>query len=250
MDEIRATLGTIGVAAGRYEPEAEFRVPARGKKGGAGRGAAIGAAIGAGIVASLGEGCVGMGCGVFALALPPAAFLGAVAGGINGMAKAEDAAVVDAARVQLDRAASEAKTQAQVEIRDRVFRGASAKTDRNFVLLTEQGPLTADAKPSYQALVGQDIDTVLELRVMTLGLAGEWAVNPRTAPEVSVQIRLVRVRDDEEIYANTFGCCAAQGGRQRKFPYWAREGAKPFRGELKTVYRRLARDIVWEMFLE
>ena len=98
-EDIRTRLGTIGVVSGRFAPEVELYLPAKGAGGGAGRGAALGAgrSVKYGTVGgcSMGGSGIAFFCSLglalgLALAVP-----GALVGGVYGAIAAEPAEKVE-----------------------------------------------------------------------------------------------------------------------------------------------------------
>lgn len=249
-EQVRAQLGTIGVVSAPFVPEAEFQTPARGAASGAGRGVATGAAkgfeFGAGLgCAGGGGGGIGAaGAGIICLGSWLAGgIIGTVVGGLGGAATAEPAATVEEAETALKKALADLNIQEAMQ--DRVLQVARQQTRHPLVLLTDPSPTTRDEEISYSSLTREGIDTVLEVSVPTLGLAGKWGVNPPLVLVMAVRTRLISVVDDAVLYDSTL----EYGGRKLTFTEWAVDEARPFREELGHAYQSLAEKIVEELFL-
>lgn len=265
-EEVRAKIGTIGVVSARFNPEAEFQTPAKGRVSGAGRGAARGAAMGA-----LGGAAIGALCLVMApICMPVGAVvggtIGAPIGTVYGATTALPAKTVEEAEVALKNALSDLKIQETM--RDHVFQAAH-QTHYHFVLLADPGPtaihplgsslITTGIIPeevNYGLLSERGIDTVLEVSVTTVGLgefvrtnrcvtAHPWGVNVPVAQCVSAHARLIRIADGTVLYSHAF-VYISEG---RKFAEWASNNAQLFREEFDRGYQNLAGQIVDQLFL-
>jgi len=230
-EEIRAQVGTVGVISPRLSPEASVEGPTAGKGTGAAKGAGLGAAY------MLGGGATSGHPLTFALgiALTP---VGALVGGIYGAGAAEPASAVQEAERTLKKAVAELK--AQEAMRDLVLEVARSETRYQFVSLAEHDPLASEG-----------IDTILEVSVPALGLAGPVGVNPPVAVVVEACAKLIRIGDGAELYAlppkDAHPLLFVSPGR--RFVEWAAEDARLFREELDRAYRTLAEKIVDELFL-
>ena len=94
-------------------------------------------------------------------------------------------------------------------------------------------------------MVSQGVDSILEISVLTVGLTGDWDVNPSLAMAITGRTRLIRAQDGTEIHASTL----AQNGGMRMFTEWAADDARLFREELDRGLQNLAEEIVREYFL-
>lgn len=241
-EQMRAQFGTIGVVSARFIPEAEFRDPARGWAGGAGRGAALGAGRTVGTAFEIGV--HGRELGVLIMALGIAlAPVGALVGSVVGGATAEPAAKVEEAEAALKNALAALKIQEG--IRDRVLQVARDDARRRFVLLPELGPDSPGEEVPYPSLASEGIDTVLEVSVPSLGLAGEWTVNPPLTLVLAVRSRLIRVADGTVLDAHAL----AYRSEQRVLSEWGANNAQPFHDALDRAYQSLAEKIVEDLFL-
>ena len=89
-------------------------------------------------------------------------------------------------------------------------------------------------------LAGEEVDTALEIQVISATLAGKEGVNPPMALCVEAEARLLRARDGQEIYS----CPIHYRSQERKYVQWAAHDAQLFRQELQTCYRELGTIIV------
>jgi hypothetical protein len=164
-------------------------------------------------------------------------------GGIVGAAMAAPAATIDEAEATLRGALAE--WNPQEALRDRVVAMAQRQTRYPMVLLPTQDSPAPYAHVDYRSLTGEGVDTVLEVAVHQLALAGAWTPNPPLAVVLTVRTKLVRVVDGKDLYAHTLDYQSAP----RKFTEWAANNAQPFRDELDQAYAVLAEKIVEEVFL-
>jgi hypothetical protein len=239
-EQVRAQVGTVGVASLGVIPGSALEGPTSGKWSGAAKGAGLGArnmllgglVMAAGVsFASGGAGAL-VGGAILALAigLTPVA---ALVGGIYGAVAAEPADKVKAAEAALKSAFTDLKVQEA--IRDRILRVARDRTDYGLVPLGEN----------------VDVDTILEISLPSLGLVGPAAVDPELFLIVRACPRLVRAADGAELYPP-----GPEGLREvaytsvpRKFFEWAAEDARLFREEMERSYQGLAEKIVEDIFL-
>ena len=238
--QVRATLGTIGVLAAPLTPEATVESPTSGKGSGAAKGAAAGAFATA---ANLGE------AWAFAL-FPPAALVlggivltGGVVGGVYGAVTAEDAAKVQEAETALKSVLAVEKVQEAM--RERLLRVARELTRYRFAEPGRPSSPSPDEAAGYRSLASEGIDTILEISVAVVGLAGAPGINPPLAVVMMVRTRLVRVRDDAPIYEAVVQYRAGA----RTFTEWGVNNGQPFRDGLDQAYQQLAEKIVEELFL-
>ena len=101
-----------------------------------------------------------------------------------------------------------------------------------------------DAKTAWRHR-GKGIDTVLEIGVERLGLAGS-GINPPLTLVMNSRARLIRVSDGAELYLNTL----VYHSRKRKLRDWGADNAQPFREEVDRAYQGLAERFVEYLFLE
>ena len=103
-------------------------------------------------------------------------------------------------------------------------------------------PQTTLASTNPPVLAAQ---CTLELTPVALTLAGERAVKPDMLLTCEVQVRLVRVTDQAELFSGTFKYI----GSARPLRQWAAAGGLEFRAALATACNELAEQIVERVFL-
>src|SRR5437867_7422997 len=210
-DEVRAQLKTIGLPVAGSPPEAHLDAPTSGKGMGALKGASLGLAAGAtpgmAIAGSVGRGCGGGGqfgaaiCGaaiVFGLGVAAAGgTIGALGGTVYGAITAESGSKVDAAEAELKSAVIQADVQ--MMLRNHVLEMVR-DSPLNFVAVDDENRGANGQPIDYQALASTGIDTVLEVSVLRIGLAGESGINPPISLLMNARARLVRSADGIEMY--------------------------------------------------
>jgi sugar lactone lactonase YvrE len=241
--EAKAQLGTVGVASARFTPRLEFRTPAKGAWAGAGRRATRWAAVAGGAVGQVGCAAGGYAC-IGALALAVAATVGgAVAGGVSGAIDALPADTVREVEAALTRSLGELRLQE--ELRDRVVQVARQKTLQTVVTVMDHGPSSPGKPARYDPEANRGIDSLLETTVLTVGLAGEWDVNPPLKLVMTGLTRLVRIRDGAEIYRTPL----EYSSEAHPFIEWGTNEAQPFRDGLDRALHVLAAQVVREYFV-
>lgn len=253
-EQVKAQLGAVGVASARFTPEWKFpprwhvrqpadRLSAAGKT-------AVGSfvrtaeelfsRIGVGEGGGDGSVCDGPVCGMFvlgALVVLPT-FTAVVDGvhelliGIEPITGARDTET--AIRNVLG------KLKIQETLRDRVLQVAKGQTQQPLALIGDQGPALPNETVSYRPPPDQHIDTVLELRVLNIGMAGEEQVNPSVALIMTARVRLIRVKENTVLYDQVF----EHTSDERTYVEWATNNALPFRQEFDRAYQSLAENIV------
>lgn len=254
-EQVKAQLGTVGVASARFTPEWKFpprwhvrqpvdRLTAAAKaavstfvktaellfsSGGGGRGDGVGTPM-----------CDGPVCAMVvlsALAVLPT-FAAAVDGvhelliGIEPITGAKDTET--AIRNVLG------KLKIQETLRDRVLQVAKSQTQRLLALIGDQGPALPKEPVSYRPPPDQNIDTVLELSVMNIGMVGEEQVNPSVALVMTARVRLILVKENAVLYDQVF----EHRSDERTYLEWATSNALPFHQEFERAYQSLAENIV------
>jgi len=256
-DEVRAQLNTIGLPVAGFAPETHVDAPTSGKGMGALKGAGYGLAAGAtpglAIAGSLGRGCgaareIGaLVCGaalVFGLGVAAAGgTIGALGGTVYGAVIAESGSKIDAAEAELKSAVIQADVQ--MMLRDHVLQTVRDRSSLNFIAVDDQRRGANGERIDYQALASTGIDTVLEVSVPRVGLAGQPGINPPVSLFMTARARLVRTADGAEMYAEKFDY---HGGGASKFLEWAADDGQMFRQEVDRGTRSLADDIVRLVF--
>jgi hypothetical protein len=235
----RQKLGSVGVVAANFVPAFELQKPAKGGFSGFGRGLAGGAAKGFTAPLSSGGGSSdGLG-GIVILGLSVIfGTVGGIVGGVSGAIKAVPASDVESAETALNKAI---KVQnIQEKLRDRVLQLAKYWPKYRITALPEKGPAAPDEKVSYSFLSSKGVDTVLEVSVRNFGLSGKWEVNPPLQFFMNSTARLVQVKDDKELYNQTFTYISST----HNFTDWATADSKLFYEEMDQAYDYLSSQIV------
>ena len=250
-ESARSELGTIGFVTAHFLPEPVFQLPAKGWLAGAGRGAANWSAAGASAPLSVSGGAPSGGgaagnaaAGVVILGLAVAAgTIGGMAGSFAGAAKAEPAEKVNASENILQSAVSSLRIHESM--RDRFIQLAQNQTRERFVVLLDEGPNSPEEKIDYTSLRDKGIDTVVEISVVSFGLAGPWNVNPLLSFSLDSHVRVIRIYDGVVLYDTPL---IFRGG-EHTFSDWAINNGQPFHEELEVAFRALTENIVDELFL-
>lgn len=240
-------LGSVGVVHGNFTPKVILDKPARGWLAGAGRGSAnwAGKAFAAPFSGGGGR-CSGDGCGIAALIIlalaVTAATVGGIAGGVAGAVKAEPAKKVDEAESIINEAI--AKLKIQETFRDHFVKEAQEKTRGRFTVLEGYGPASIDQKATYGHLANRGIDTIVQISVIRFGLTGKWEINPLLSLEMDVQVKVIQVRDEKELFSEIFHYT----GGQQLFSEWCVDNARPLNDEFDLCYRSFSDKIITALF--
>jgi len=256
--ELRAQLGTIGVVSAQYTPEPDFEGPGtgfiehtsgawEGLKSGATEGALKGGSIGWEVVENMQWSC----CphpALLLLALVSSvvgATVGTIAGGLGGMTKGMiDPMDSDPMKNQVVlRQTLDAYLQKlgmQERIRREVVRVAQQNTSHQVRELDKEGPTQRGSEVSYQKLKEQNLDSVLEMSVLSLGLEGTSAFDPDFSMFMVVKADLRRVEGDALLYRTTL----THNSQSLPYEEWAGNNVYAFQRALNEGYRNLAEQIV------
>lgn len=234
-EEARAKLGTIGVVSAVFIPESNLFPFAKGHISGAAKGLAVGTT--AGILVPLSIPTITP--PIFIILVAASAITGAV-GGIAAATPAEKVKEVETALTSALR-----ELRIQETLRDRLFRIASDQTRYNFVLIDKHCPTNKDQVVNYSFLAGKEIDTILELSVLTIDFEGLRRKDPLLSFSVTVRVKLICLADSSMLYANEF----RYKSPERKLSYWLQNDARLFMEQLERAYQSLSEKIVDELFL-
>lgn len=261
--ELRAQLGRIGVVSVQYTPEPEFEGPGtgflehtsgawEGLKSGAQKGAAKGIEFGTefhpgGCPPSL----IGLAvCPLFillglAVGVTLGATIGTIAGGLGGMTMGmldptDNKLTKDPALLRpiFDWYLKELGMQAN--IRKDVVAVAQQNTSHQVIALDKEGPAQRGSAVSYQKLKEQNLDTVLEVSVRSLGVKSTSSSDPIFSVFLVVRAELRRVADDAILYRANF----THTSPSLPLDEWMLSNALAFRMALEKGYRNLAEQIV------
>jgi hypothetical protein len=227
-EQVRADVGTLGVATSSIVPASDLVAATGGKGSGAAKGAAAGAL-------GMAEASLRSGhplTALIGLGLTPIA---AVAGGVYGAVIAESAEKAKEAGTALARAFVDLK--AQEVIHDHVLQTARDRLGHPVVSLRET----------------RDVDTILEVSMPSVRLVGASAldIDPPLHLVVLACPRLVRRKDDLQLYPteSTTPSAVVHMSAPRKFLDWGSEDARLFREEMERAYQNLAEKVVEDMFM-
>jgi hypothetical protein len=249
----RAGFGTVGVVAARFAPRDVFQTDATiGRDRGALEGALAGMGLGAG--ESLGAGMeaaktfpgfYGMTAGSYTVAVTAIFFIpiGITIGAITGAAEAIPESVAE--RIETCIPDVLLSPDVPLRARDHILAVATRETSHPIVAVEGRGPATPDEAVSYRSLADGGIDTVLEVSILNVGLAGGRGDQFYLQPFFLAQVRLVRVADDTEVFRRA-GWYSAE--HHPLFELCADDGLV-LQTTLDRVYTTMAEAIVEEVFL-
>jgi hypothetical protein len=257
--ELKATLssgpetyGRIGLVSARFDPVIEFNDVTEGKGHGtlkaAGKGAKIGAVPGV-LLMGGGASCSPLffcavvfvgGAGLGAAG----AVVGSMVGGVAGAVNADSAQTVHEREAQVK--AVMAPQNIQEKVRDNLEQYLNKLGRPKFVKLSDAGPTTPDEKVSYQSLVTQKIDTVLEITVTSLGTqsSDKWDIDPSLAVFIKARARLVRTKTNAVLEDKTYDF----ESETRTFSEWSTDNGRPIADSLTQGYQQIAQQIYYSFF--
>jgi len=252
--DVLAQLGTIGVLAPGDGPRFDIETPARFSAAGAAAGMAKGFGLGllgaAGCFLTIGrlaEACF--------LALGTPVWM--VAGAKEGAETKEAPPEVTRHAPALQDAVRNAK--AQDVLRDRIVELARAQDRHSLLRLVEADPPPSCEEIDYGRWGGDEIATVLKLRVSSVVLkqtedpssqaqaaARMGGSDPPLAMTMRVESRLIRAADGAELDLRVF----EHRGAGHPIAAWAADDAKRFRDALDGALQALAGDILQALYPE
>lgn len=253
------TYGRIGLVSARFDPVIEFNDVTEGKSHGslkaAGKGASIGAKPGFWVmkgtaqeVCHSGGGSDVLVCGAFFLfgaGLSAAgAVVGTMVGGVAGAVKADSAQTVHERETQVR--AVMAQENIQEKVRDSLEQYPNKLGRPMFVKFSDAGPTTPDEKASYQSLVTQKIDTVLEITVTSLGTqsSDKWDIDPSLAVFIKARARLVRTKTNAVLEDKTYDF----ESETRTFSEWSADNGRLLAESLTQGYQQIADQVFHSFF--
>jgi hypothetical protein len=237
--DVRSSLGTVGVITVGLPVGGEVDGPV-----GVGGQAAVGALKGGAIGTAGGFGAgfaLGLLCGPGAFICSPVAALGGavvglVGGGTYGGIRRGRNAIPEstAAEIQTTLNQAIADRDLQADLRRRVLQhnGSLAMSIDLGVGATE-----IDAAPDYASMSDRGIETILELSLTQLTLAGDGGSDPTLALSMSARARLIRTADKRELWnaaEMTYESPAAS------FSLWVMLDSGLLRGEIDKGVESLA----------
>ncbi|MGH8710942.1 MAG: tetratricopeptide repeat protein [Burkholderiales bacterium] len=236
-EEAKADVGTIGVAAARFDPSMLIGGPT--PKKGLSVGAVVGGLAAGGAFAATCNwpGTFGL-CPIGTIAF---AVLGALVGALAGAVTESQVTkkeMLEATGIDLH------ELRVQENLRKEVIQYGKQKTSHTFVALPDVGPISTVDEPNYSSLAGRKIDTVLEVSALSIGTT-EDKTSTQVALTVKARSRFVRVRDNAVLLDRTYDF----RGDTHHIDAWKEPGSGVFRTALDQAYRSLAEQIVGELML-
>lgn len=238
-EQVRAELGTIGLTAAPLPPEIHITAIPSGRIKGAAQGA------GAAVVSSV-HGCLDIDptgiCAVGALVLSPYIATG---GAIYGAVAVRSEKDIVAARRFIEAAIAE--QDFRLPVLERVYGTVQRRAKgHRVVLLPRPAPPLAGAASDRLSLSERGIDSLLEMRIAAVTLGRRPAVDPQLQLHMKLQARLIRTRDNSELYTGEF---TYRSEESHGFVQWGEQNAARLRFALKRGLQRLADKIVEQVFL-
>lgn len=241
----RIQLGRVAIVGARYEPELFFEGFAVGKGRGAVKGAAQGASSGTAqwlFHCTLESGfsltpvCIGL--------APVALVGGAMVGSVFGVLKATARRQAEALEYAINE--SQVKLEIQGALRDQLFGFTKAATNYTVIVVDSQGPVSADDIVDYGNLAVRDIDTVLEVGVLSAGTVTDNRIPSRGfRVTLNVQARLIRASDGKQLYARVIRA----DSQIRSLSDWIRNDARLLLAEFEHVRNMAIARVLDDVFL-
>lgn len=192
-----------------------------------------------------GGSCSGQGCAVIVIIAAASAAIGGVVGGVAGGIKGAVDAVPKKEAQRIEDTVKNAfdgigiqKTMALS-----VFKNSLDLPDYAFVLLEEEDFITSTPL-DFSFLNERGINTVLDLNVKGGGFKEGRGKNPLIALFMKVHTRLIRTKDDMEIYSREFEYKSSK----QSSADWFDMDARLLRDEIGNCIKELPKQIVEELF--
>jgi hypothetical protein len=240
---LKGSLGHIGVVAATYVPEEKIQVPAKGPAQGAKEGALVGAFVPLRFSLEAMSSCNDDLClfiPAIGVALMP---VGAIVGSVGGALTADSPEVVSGREASVNSALLGLNMQ---KLMQADF--AEKLQELNLYpvkVMVEEGPAMPGQKVDYRYLKLAGIDTVSEICVKELALAGDGTVRNDLGLFISVQIRLVSTQDNYEVCSKSYRCSSTA----QKFEEWAADDAEQLRHQIAKCCNKIAADAVNDLFV-
>ncbi|HYA19836.1 MAG TPA: hypothetical protein VEG25_04220 [Burkholderiales bacterium] len=249
--EIKQALqnyGTVGLVSAQFDAPVQIEIvqwKGRGALNGAKRGAATGAKPGfevmkAGAQANdpnLGSSLFMLGAGISAVGAAIGSLVGAVAGAFEG----ESDKTIREEEAQTK--AILARLNVQEKARDGVEQYAKEHGGPAFVKLINEGPTSFDQEVVYQGLSAQNVDTVVEITVTSVGVKSDPYSDPDQPRPLIVFInaraRLVQTKTNSVLDENSF----VYQSQAKPYSEWSVNDGRPLADELTTGCQDIARQV-------
>jgi len=241
-EELRREIRTVAVLTVAEIPKNNFLTYAKNRNKGAAQGTAAGASYSAlyMVAESAQSGPFG------ALLLPymaaAGAIVGGLAGGIEGAIKAVPADEAERIEVSINNAVDEIHIQdkfAEYMIHVGIF-----LTEYSFNFAVSRDPKKNNDKVLLNSIM-QSADIVMEVRITDLGFIGGEGRDPAVSFFMDAAISLSRVKDGKELYSGK----SSYSSRPQRFSEWSRNNANPLRLEFEKAYKRIAEQVIENLFL-
>jgi len=235
----RPNYGHIGVVAARFQPQVNVDVLTSGKDAGAAKEAGKAA-----LMSAVGGGqCL-------ALLYPPAiavcyaVFVTGVTtvGAITGAVRTESAEKITAAHLSMKTRLEDFKLQETV--RDAVVQYAREVELPGFSILKDQGPEDLNALPVYRPAIGERLDTVVELSVVSLEAEVTGRKGNLILVKMKFRVRVVNASDGKILDSFTRQYAARMPAEE-----WFKDNARMISNVIQSWYRGFAETVVDELFL-
>jgi TonB family protein len=256
-DEVRAQFRTIGLPAARFLPDTELEMPGKGwgTLKGAGSGLIAGAGPGVSMLKGLYKVCSEILIdprALFAVCLPGEVLgfgvtavggtVGALGGAVYGAVVAESGFHISA--VENSVRSTGVVLTAHERLRDELLRTARARGSLNLVALDDHGPTAVGEMIDYRPLAAEGIDTIVEVSIPRIRLAGTDGINPPVGLIMIARANVIRTSDGAELYGETFEYHSSV----YKLVEWGADDGEVFRREVRQGIGVLVENIVGVLF--
>lgn len=245
----RGDARTVGLAWARFAPDVAIEVPVTHSGSDTAKAAAKGAAKGAGYTLLGGAYCAGGAviggreagvllagaCLALGIGLAP---VGALVGGMYGIVKAKSAA--ESNKRTPARKRPLARVDVQEMLRSRTLQVARDRLSRDLVSIVDKGPAWPGENVDYRSLVGEGVDTVLEIGVSKVSLVGDQGIDAPLALLVTARITHIQTLDGARLHAYD----TEYRSGARSLAEWAAHDARPLRQELDHAILSFADDVI------
>lgn len=225
-EAVRVRLNPVLVVSAISETKSHFAKPYT-------KGQAVGAGALTGMLAA-GEALAqssqsGIAIPLEIVVLPFGAVVGAIIGSFHGTSKRE----IIAAEKTLTRAFSD--IDFQMALRRELVEAGRKNTQRVFFTVDEAAPALTNGQPG----------ALLEVTVLSAGLAGKGKEGAPLTMFLRIQVRLLNSAAEPPLYSHVW----VQTSGARPFAEWAANDSRAFREELGKASRAAAESIIEELFL-
>lgn len=246
-EDSRAKLGNIGIVSAEFSPNSNLLGLIKGRAIGASKGFAAGTIVGAtGAAIEVLPYYLSYG----AIAGPASLILiatGAAMGGLYGLIFGTEMAIPEekAKEIEYELTKALSKLKAQETMQNKFLQFAIEQTRYKFKIIDNPKPTTFEQNVIYSSLKNQEIDSVIEISVLSIDFECKGAEDPSLSLIINVRTKLIRLADNHLLYENQFKYRSAE----RKLSIWLHNNAETFLKEMESAYQSLAEKMVEEIFL-